>query len=492
MRRLLGLVWALLMLSGAEVQGKDARVNVLILTGESDYPYHDWRTTTPFLRGLLEKTGRFEVKVAEEVRGMTSRNLDGYGTLVLNYNGPQWSGETEQAVAGFVRGGGGMVALHGVSYGHFFGMKMEQGRWAASPDAGWADYAEMLGSTWKPENIGHAVRHIFTVRWVDRDHPVSSGLEESFLADDELYHRLDLRPNAHVLARAYSNPKEGGTGKEEPILWTVPFGRGRVVHTTLGHDTAAMYQQGFATAFVRSVEWAATGTVTQPTRLSAGPAIRQDAARALVVTGGHNYPTSFYTLFEGYDDIRWWHAGSQAEAFTPRMRDRFDVIVLHDMHERIGDAERANLQTFVEAGGGIVSTHHSIVDYSSWPWWYEEVTGGKFFTESTGPHRKSEYKDDVLLVARAASSAARHPVLQGVGPLALIDEAYRGMWFSPGITPLMETDSPLNDRPVVYLGPHKKARVIYIQFGHGDGTIRHPGYRRLVRNAILWAARRFN
>jgi type 1 glutamine amidotransferase len=383
-----------------------------------------------------------------------------------------------------------MVALHGVSYGRFFGMKMEQGRWAASPDAGWASYAEMLGSTWKPENIGHAVRHIFAARWVDREHPVSRGLEESFLVDDELYHRMDLRPNAHVLASAYSDPKMGGTGREEPMLWTVPFGRGRVVHTTLGHDTAAMYQPGFVTAFARSVEWAATGEVRLPAGLTAGPPIRQDAARALLVTGGHSYPTSVYTLFEGHDDIRWWHAGSQAEAFSRGLRDRYDVLVLHDMHEGIGENERVNLQAFVEAGGGIVSIHHSIVDYTSWPWWYEEVTGGKFFTEFSGTHPKSEYKDDVPLVARAVRSAAGHPVLRGVGPLALVDEAYRGMWFAPGITPLMETESPCNDRPVVYVGPHKKARAVYIQFGHGDSTIRHPGYRRLVRNAILWTARR--
>jgi len=77
-----------------------------------------------------------------------------------------------------------------------------------------------------------------------------------------------------------------------------------------------------------------------------------------------------------------------------------------------------------------------------------------------------------------------------VGPLAVIDEAYRGMWFSRGITPIMETESPYNDRPVVYIGPHPKARVVYIQLGHGESTMRHPGYRRLVHNAILWTARR--
>ena len=62
---------------------QSARVRVLILTGESDYPSHDWRTTTPFLRQILERTGRFDIKVAEEVHGLDSRSLAPYGLLVL-------------------------------------------------------------------------------------------------------------------------------------------------------------------------------------------------------------------------------------------------------------------------------------------------------------------------------------------------------------------------------------------------------------------------
>src|SRR5574341_1217365 len=139
-----------------------------------------------------------------------------------------------------------MVAVHGVSYGVFFGMEFRNGRWAASSadDKGWPAYADILGASWKPENIGHAVRHVFPVKWIDRDHPISKGLEATFLANDELYHRMDLRPNAHVLATAFSQEKLGGTGREEPIVWAVSFGAGRVVHIPLGHGTAAMFQPG--------------------------------------------------------------------------------------------------------------------------------------------------------------------------------------------------------------------------------------------------------
>ena len=462
------------------------KIRVLILTGETDLPYHDWRVTTPFLRRVLEDTGRFDVEVEEEVRGITASTLAGYDVLALNYNGPRWGAETERAVEAFVRSGKGMIAIHGVSYGPFYGQDMAKRRMAGSA---WEAYADMMGMTWKLENVGHSSRHVFPVKWVDRDHPISRGLDPVFQANDELYHKMDFKPNVHVLATAYSDPKQGGTGKEEPIVWIVPYGAGRIVHTSLGHDLSAMVQPGFVEVFARGAEWAASGAVTLPANLSAYPRSSGNPLRALVVTGGHDYPTAFYTLFEGYADLQWSHIPSPAQAFRAGMNERWDVVVLHDCSEKIGEREQAALRAFVESGKGIVSIHHSIVDYTSWPWWYEEVTGGKFFTQAEPGHPVSAYKEGVDVVARPVRGMNDHPVLRGVGPISVHDEVYKGMWLSPQIKVLMDTDNPQNDPPVVYLGPGK-TRSVYIQLGHAADTFRHPGYRRLVYNAIRWAGGR--
>lgn len=473
----------------AGVNGAEPRVKVLMLTGEIDAPYHDWRASAPFLRHALENTGRFEVKIDEEVRGMTAASLSPYDVLLLNYNGPRWGAGTERAIEDFVRSGKGFISFHGVTYGQFYGMVFDK-RWTLPDGArGWTAYADLVGATWEPAKIGHSARHAFPVRWVDRDHPIAAGVEETFLANDELYHRLDLRPGAHVLAAAFSDPKKGGTGRDEPIVWVGNFGQGRTAHTTLGHDLSAMSQPGFVTTLARAAEWAATGSVTLPGRLAAEATKARDALRVLVVTGGHGYPSSFYTLFEGYDDIAWWHATSQKDAFNARLGS-YDVVVLHDMYEDIGEAERERLKAFVEAGKGVVSIHHAIVDYTSWPWWYEEVIGGKYFTKAAPGHDASAFKEGVEFIATPTPEGAKHPVTRGIGPLPVDDELYRGMWRSPKIKVLMEVDHPLSDRPVVYIGPHSKARVIYVQLGHSDSTIRHPGYRRLVRNAVLWAGGR--
>jgi type 1 glutamine amidotransferase len=47
------------------------------------------------------------------------------------------------------------------------------------------------------------------------------------------------------------------------MLIALTYGKGRVFHTTLGHDAEAIRCIGFITTFARGVEWAATGWVTQ-------------------------------------------------------------------------------------------------------------------------------------------------------------------------------------------------------------------------------------
>jgi uncharacterized protein len=271
---------------------KPGAIRALILSGQNN---HGWRTTTPFLRTLLLTTGRFDVRVNEEPAGMTSETLTPYDVVILNYNGPRLGRVAEKALESFVRSGKGLVGVHGANWA-FSGLVVlgDNHRPTDILELPWPEYKLMIGGVWsdQPPASGHAPRHKFLVKIADAKDPITAGVESPFEADDELYHNMHMAPNVHVLATAYDDPRNAPepaagkvpdsshqgaasspapgkmppldmnpTGKDEPILWTVHYGKGRTFYTALGHDVKAMEMPGFATTFVRGVEWAATGTV---------------------------------------------------------------------------------------------------------------------------------------------------------------------------------------------------------------------------------------
>jgi uncharacterized protein len=232
------------------------KTKVLILTGVSN---HEWRATTAALRGILESKGRFDTRVDVEVRGCGPETFAPYDVLLINYNdwknsGPWWDNGVRQALLDFVRNGKGIVFYHSSNNAFW----------------GWPEYDKLVGGTWR-ESAGHSPYHTYTVKVVDRDHPITNGMATTFPETDELYHGLSLQPNIRILATAWDDPNNCrspgdrcGTGKDEPLIWVQQYGAGRVFQTALGHDTKAMQSGGFQITLQRGTEWAATGQVLIP------------------------------------------------------------------------------------------------------------------------------------------------------------------------------------------------------------------------------------
>ena len=84
-------------------------------------------------------------------------------------------------------------------------------------------------------------------------------------ARDELYDKLrGPANNMQVLATAFADPETGGSGRHEPMIFTIRYGEGRVFHLPLGHSNESQMCTGFITTFLRGAEWAASGKVSQP------------------------------------------------------------------------------------------------------------------------------------------------------------------------------------------------------------------------------------
>ena len=110
----------------------------------------------------------------------------------------------------------------------------------------------------------HGAQHEFLVEVREPQHPIVKGLPMKWLhAQDELYDRLrGPAKDVSVLATAFADPKTRGSGRHEPTLMTISYGKGRVFHTTLGHADYSMLCQGFFDTLLRGSEWVSGEDVT--------------------------------------------------------------------------------------------------------------------------------------------------------------------------------------------------------------------------------------
>ena len=197
----------------------------------------------------------------------------GYRAFVLDYNGPRWGEPAESNFLAAVRAGAGVAVIHAANNAFpdwkEYNQMIAVGGWAGrteehGPSVYWED--ERLQYNYEPGRGGHhGDRHPFLIVARKPKHPILSGLPKAWMhATDELYDTLrGPAREMDVLATAYSAPNTRGTGRDEPILLAVRYGKGRVFHTTLGHDLVAMQCVGFITTLQRGTEWAARGKVSQ-------------------------------------------------------------------------------------------------------------------------------------------------------------------------------------------------------------------------------------
>jgi len=459
------------------------KIRALIISGRNN---HDWRSTTPFLKKVLTDTGRFDVRVIDEPSALSLEALLPYHVLVMNYCGPRLGPEAEHGILSAVRSGRGFVVVHGATY--TFGeleVLGDRHRRTGIREEPWSEYIDMIGATWVkgPPKTGHGDRHVFEVKLADVSHPIIDGMDKSFFISDELYADMRMKDGLNILGTAFSAKSTRGTGEEEPMLWTLNYGEGRVFHTALGHDLAAMDAPGFITTFARGTEWAATGEVTLPAGIGAEPA-KENPIRVKVVIGGHDFAPSFYKLFDGKADIAAMVV-DQPDAYEGNRLLGVDVVVQYDMMQPISEAARSKLRGYLENGGGLVVLHHALASYQDWDWWAKEVVGARY-NLGEGPSA-STYEHDVEL---HTVTVGEHPLVRGVPPMRIVDETYKNMWFSPGINVLIQTDHPTSDGPLAWISPYEKARVAVIQLGHGPEAHNHEHFQRLVHNAILWTSGR--
>jgi len=254
-------------------------IRVMLLDGESAGSYHKWALITPVLKRQLEETGLFQVDIvtaspADFDSHAFQPDFRKYAVVVWNYDAPdeRWPASLKASFEQYVREGGGFVSVHAADNAF--------PNWPAFNEmigiGGWRGRKEQQGPYWyykdgklmpdpAPGAAGsHGLRTPYQVA-VRARHSITDGLPQVWMHQgDELYaHLRGPGRNITVLATAYSDPSNNGSGHDEPVLMAISYGRGRVFHTTMGHDINALSSVDFVVTFQRGTEWAGTGRVTQ-------------------------------------------------------------------------------------------------------------------------------------------------------------------------------------------------------------------------------------
>jgi hypothetical protein len=103
-------------------------------------------------------------------------------------------------------------------------------------------------------------------------------------------------------------------------------------------------------------------------------------------------------------------------------------------------------------------------------------------------HPKSTYEHDQQFRVQIADPD--DPVTKGMRDFDIEDETYAGFDVEPGVKELLRVDHPKSAPVIGWSKTYGKARVVYLQLGHGPTAYENENYRTLVLNSIRWVSQR--
>lgn len=276
------------------------KIKVLIVDGQNNHTV--WPKSTIMMKQYLEETNLFEVDIARTQylnksekfkdwldfanvpKGIEGEpktdpdfnpNFSKYDVVISNFGwrAAPWPEETKANFETYIKNGGGFVSVHAAdnSFPEWdaYNKMIAIGGWGGRNEKdGPYLYVDKNNKVKKDYSKGpagkHGKREPFLITNYNTKHPITKGLPKVWMhAEDECYAFLrGPSENVTILATAVSTIKSPELEQKEPVAMIIDYGKGRIFHTTLGHDTTSFESVGFITLLKRGVEWAATGKVT--------------------------------------------------------------------------------------------------------------------------------------------------------------------------------------------------------------------------------------
>lgn len=157
---------------------------------------------------------------------------------------PRWEGkpvywitaEQGKAVKDFVQNGGSALFYHNVTY--------------ISPHN--QDFRDVLGAVTE----GHPPIRPFKVKIINRDHPITRGVKDFVVTDEQHYVKYEKDPK-YILMQSVN--EEGLTWKDlgtsSAAGWAYDYGKGRTCYLAPGHMIVALWNQEYEKIQKNAVRW---------------------------------------------------------------------------------------------------------------------------------------------------------------------------------------------------------------------------------------------
>jgi len=220
-------------------------------------------TSIPFgnyaLESIGEKTGAFEVDLADEYEVFTEENLARYDAIVFNNTTSLDPDESQRAaILDFIRSGKGIVGIH-----------------AAADNFGkWPEGVALMGGIFDGHPWNAPGTWAFQVE--DPDHVLNAAFEgEGFWMKDEIYwykpesfqgrERLRVLLSLDMSRPENAKPLEGDRWKDRvedataldvPVSWCREYGEGRLFYTNLGHNDMTFANRVFLQHLIDGLQYA--------------------------------------------------------------------------------------------------------------------------------------------------------------------------------------------------------------------------------------------
>jgi uncharacterized protein len=224
-----------------------AQDKILIYTKNGKGYVHENISASVEALKKLASENKIVAESSDQPSVFTTQNLKQYKCIIFsNTNNEAFENEEQKkAFVDYIHAGGGFVGIHS----------------ASGSERQWPWYWALLGGKF----VRHPPLQKFTIKVIDKQHPSTKFLGDTWEWEDEFYYLNQLNPDIKVLLAGdlttITDEKKGEYpgetfGTTFPLAWYHEFEGGRQFYTALGHKSEYYKDEKFLKHLWGGISWA--------------------------------------------------------------------------------------------------------------------------------------------------------------------------------------------------------------------------------------------